>query len=302
LPNDVPSSGGLNCEHRRHQDDQPDELTGDQVHVVYLLSSDADDEQLDTNGTLNRSVTAANRWLADRTGRRLRFDTCGGHLDVSFLRLDRTNADLESQTNDALPQTLETELASRGMLTPHKLVLAFYGGPYDQCGQADHPPDLPGQLAVVFPHGGDFIKVCGSPAACLDTPGKIEADLVHELFHALGAVAPCAPHYDVTRPGHVTDRGDLMDGFRLADVSDIVDIGNDDYFNTGRTDCVDVARSTFLSPTVEGAVEPPGWSTGLPGTLMPADAGLSAGCHTDNDCPPPVPHCCASSKCAVSCP
>ena len=44
--------------------DRPDSVSGPQVHVVYALPSDGVDRSLDVDGTLTRSVTAWERWLA----------------------------------------------------------------------------------------------------------------------------------------------------------------------------------------------------------------------------------------------
>src|SRR5262245_9110300 len=56
--------------------DRPDQVTGSQMHVMYVLPSDGIDEQLDVNGTIGTSVLAFNLWLLDQTPNRwLRLDT-----------------------------------------------------------------------------------------------------------------------------------------------------------------------------------------------------------------------------------
>lgn len=59
--------------------DRPDDSPEPQIHVLYVLPSDRGDRELDTNGTLESSVAAFQRWLAGQTGGRvLRLDTSGG--------------------------------------------------------------------------------------------------------------------------------------------------------------------------------------------------------------------------------
>src|SRR5262245_10086307 len=50
----------------RHTEDLPDDLTGKQVRILYLVPSDGLDRNLDTNGVLNTSVGAWQKWLAER--------------------------------------------------------------------------------------------------------------------------------------------------------------------------------------------------------------------------------------------
>ena len=52
--------------------DLADDESGYQVHLLYVVASDAEDRELDTNGAVERSVEAWNGWLAEQTsGRRL---------------------------------------------------------------------------------------------------------------------------------------------------------------------------------------------------------------------------------------
>ena len=81
-----------------------------------------------------------------------------------------------------------------------------------------------------------------------DSVSTFEVVMVHELFHAFGAVASCAPNY--IEGSHVNDaENDLM--FAGVERSPrggetFIDIGRDDYYGHGRPDCNDVSRSRFL--------------------------------------------------------
>ncbi|MDH3499503.1 MAG: S-layer homology domain-containing protein [Acidimicrobiia bacterium] len=69
----------------------------------------------------------------------------------------------------------------------------------------------------------------------------------HELTHLLGAVPGCAPNSDGT--GHVSDdkRDILYSGIDGRDWDNLMlDPGNDDYYDHGRSDCTDLADSPLL--------------------------------------------------------
>ena len=80
--------------------------------------------------------------------------------------------------------------------------------------------------------------------------------MIHEVFHALGAVAFSGPP-NGDGDGHIkNDETDLMGGsqgiVRL-------DPGNDDYWRHGRSSFVDVYRSAFMNPPEPNAVLPANW-------------------------------------------
>jgi hypothetical protein len=84
-------------------------------------------------------------------------------------------------------------------------------------------------------------------AASNEAPGYWESSLLHEVLHSLGLVATCAPHY--TLDGHVSD--DPRDVMYAGDQPwnpSVLDAGHDDYFDHGRADCPDFARSALLDP------------------------------------------------------
>jgi predicted short-subunit dehydrogenase-like oxidoreductase (DUF2520 family) len=48
--------------------DRPDEVAGEQVHFLYVLPTDAPDEELDVNGLLTASIARMQAWLAQQSG------------------------------------------------------------------------------------------------------------------------------------------------------------------------------------------------------------------------------------------
>src|SRR5207249_2351225 len=99
--------------------------------------------------------------------------------------------------------------------------------------------------------------------------------VVHELFHALGAVPKCAPHSTGTY--HSTDPTDVMSATGIRRGAKI-DPGHDDYFETGRSDCPDLARSPYVTKAnyARLVLRPSGggW-IGRRGTLVSCNTGHS---------------------------
>src|SRR6187551_2488040 len=76
-------AAGNPCGVGRTSLDRPDDVSGYQVRVSYVLPSDGRDEELDLNGALERSIAVTREWMFQQThGRVLRFDTCQGKLDI----------------------------------------------------------------------------------------------------------------------------------------------------------------------------------------------------------------------------
>jgi len=75
----VATSGAARSGLDRSTTDRPDDITGPQVHAMYVVPADGTDRALDTNGTIAASVANRDGWLRGQTGGRgLRLDTFGG--------------------------------------------------------------------------------------------------------------------------------------------------------------------------------------------------------------------------------
>ncbi|MEX2647128.1 MAG: PASTA domain-containing protein, partial [Gaiellaceae bacterium] len=74
-----------------------------------------------------------------------------------------------------------------------------------------------------------------------------EFAMLHDIFHGLGAAPTCSPHH--TLSGHVSDSpNDLMwSGGQPWQLPPKLDIGRDDYWGHGRSDCLDVSGSPYLT-------------------------------------------------------
>lgn len=233
--------------------DRPDEISGSQVHVVYAVPSDGTDRSLDQDGTLANSVGSFQTWLAGQTGgRNLRLDTFGGNLDVSFVRLNRTDAELASHGVYARDR-LEEELAELGFNWSNKVYAVYYDGSNRvSCGAGAWPPTLPGRVAALYLRGTPpDSPPCIShefARSATDQPEYLEFAMLHEILHTLGFVGLSAPHH--TLSGHVSDdpRDLMYAGDRPWNPS-LLDAGQDDYHGANVPMVVlNLVQSLFLTP------------------------------------------------------
>lgn len=179
--------------------DRPDDYSGSQIHVIYAVPKGGVDRQLDLTSTIPFSLGAINRWLETQIGRKVRFDTYNGDLDIQFVQLPRTNAEYMA-TNDKFRQ-LRADITPVAPTGPKNL-LVFYEGPgaSAECGTSTMPQTTSGQqFSAVYLVGG------GSPGCWLDTATSATAAAttydsipMHELFHGFGAnhlpAFPTAPY------------------------------------------------------------------------------------------------------------
>jgi len=264
---------------QRNYSDNVNDTSFYQVHPVYVLPSDQIDEQLDLNGSIATSVAAAGKWMQQRAGgQSLKFDTYKGALDVSFIRLTKSDADMQKEAIQKygsvafLREVIENELDIRGFNNDGTMYIVFYGGSTTwACGGAPLPPDGPqGNVVALYLWGAvPGYAPCHNNLFAKDenSAGYWEWSIIHEIFHGLGAVPnpgrPNTPSYcapNSTGDGHSSDTPtDLMYSGTEAWRPDVIDFGNDDYFNINNPGCTDIAKSVFLRPADSAAVPPPGW-------------------------------------------
>lgn len=227
--------------------DRRDDVRGPQVHALYVLPSDGADRRLDTNGTIAASFANWQGWLRGQTfNNGIRLDTSGGELDVTFVRLSRTDAQLASR-GLGLRDALEDELRAKGSVRAGKVYAAYYdGSSAAACGGGAWPPRLPGAVAALY------LRATFGPGATCYEPERSRSGLqimdfamLHELMHTMGYVPSCAPNH--TRDGHVSDSPrDLMyagdEPWRPA----VLDVGSNDYFHAHILGCSEFAVSRYL--------------------------------------------------------
>jgi plastocyanin len=244
--------------------DRIDDVVGPQVHLMYVLPSDGTDRALDTDGTIAGSVSSFQTWLAARTGdRALRFDTYGGSLDITFFRLARTDATIES-FDAFVRDEIEDETTAAGFDAPGKIYAVYYDGMSNwSCGGGAWPPTLVGNVAALYLNGlyDSEVPCRDNPfAGPGDPPAYAEFAMLHEIMHTLGFVATCAPNH--TRSGHTSDNAnDLMwagDGYWAPGGwgAMVLDDGHDDYYGHRNGSCRDFDDSAYLgvNPTCPTSV------------------------------------------------
>jgi uncharacterized protein YkwD len=242
----------------RHTRDQPDDFKGYQIHVVYALPKGAPDEELDRKGTLARAVEVMNDWLSrNGDGAALRFDTHQNDLDVTFMRLSATDAELQAGTGGAF-DGIRAEITEAGFITPGKILAVFYG--------ADGVRDDETHIGKAIPgFGVAFLKSTAHyslQSAITNT--ALETVMLHELVHALGMNVSDAK-------AHVFDKpNDLMATKGSVEREVLLDYKRDNYFAHGLAGDFDLSRSLVLKRPPADARPPNDW----PYSLVPAPDGL----------------------------
>lgn len=238
----------------RSATNRADETPLPKYRILYVLPSDGADRALDTDGTIARTVSSWERWYAAQTGgRTLRLDTSGGALDVTFVRLARTDAQMTAY-GDFIRDSLEKQLGQLGQTgAANTLLLVYYdGGHQTRCGSSASPPGLPGVVAALFLRGLATGPVpCASNAFAMTpsaAPGYLEFVAAHEALHLLGIVTAGAPNF--VAGGHVgNDPTDLMYAGAQAWRPATLDVSRSSYYNPGglRAGLVNVAQSPYLA-------------------------------------------------------
>ena len=235
--------------------DRPDDKTGYQLHVLYVVPQGGDDQNLDTNGTLASSMAAMNHWLEAETGQTFKVDTYQGEIDITYFELNRDEQTLR-RYQLAIATEIEVALQKAGFHQAKKLYVAYYEGRPSRniCGQAAQPPELTGNVAVVY------LSACNMATwpVPLEEAGLREFVLVHEVFHLLGAVPSCAPN-TVGNTAHTTDSLQDLMAPGISDTIPKIDVGRNDYFQHENRGCLDLSDSVFLEPEQAYQRVPPGW-------------------------------------------
>src|SRR3989344_578449 len=275
---------------QRNLTDQEDDSTDYQIHVLYVVPKDGVDHQYDTNGAIALSVSSWQNWLCNQTnGQYLKLDTSNGVLDITFVRLNSTNNEIESGSelpysgvdpnyNPYVVNDLWIQLNDLGYREPNKIYAVYYDGSSNySCGGGGRPFNV----AVEIMQGGDPSfgpdAMCDSVHLTTDIryPSNMEFGMIHELIHGLGFAPQCYPHYtgylgerrgsldENILQGHVSDGNyDLMytgDDTWMTGPGMVLDKNHDDYYDTNIPGCLDLKKSAFL---VNGGSElPPYWGT-----------------------------------------
>ena len=184
--------------------DRPDIVEGSKIHVIYFVPSDAQDNQLDTNGVLENSVASMNTFLEQDIGRSPRLDTYldagTPRLDISFVLGERTASEYAQDPHpDGAFGAVTDELEHRGWTESGavKRYFVYFEGPAESaniCGTA--------YLNITGGYAQWSVVWLGASPGCgardFGTPetggGMSEAIALHENFHNEGMVPLEALH------------------------------------------------------------------------------------------------------------
>ena len=261
--------------------DMPDDLSGPQVHFLYVVPSDGADGQLDTNGGMEQSIARIERWFVTQAGNQgLRVDRQNGVPDITFVRLPHSDAQATARNPWPL-WVMGEDLVAAGFNNPLKVYAALYDGHSTwACGGASSPA-LP-KLGAMYLQA----QPTNDPRPCRDAPGfgtgtdrpgYFEIGLLHEILHVIGFTPRCAPHASVSAfPDHVNDSPtDLMYGPDAKSTAGwnwanaVLDFNHDDYYRANIQGCPDLSNSPYVA-----ALHPISVTARGPGTVTSKPAGI----------------------------
>ncbi len=172
--------------------DRPDEVTGFQIHLIYVVTADGIDEQRDLNGEIDKWVNESQAWLQNNFGHQLLFDTYKGKVDVTFLQSKYTKAQLCFETCDTLYK-LADEIRSQDPNLAANKTLYFNFSEILHPGYCGWAHGF-GNLSLGFSKG----QTCNNPYLVsingLSSPAKT---LMHEVFHTFGVSHVCSNDSDI---------------------------------------------------------------------------------------------------------
>jgi hypothetical protein len=240
--------------------DMPDEISGPQVHFLYVVPADGTDRQLDANGAMEQSINRIERWFEAQTrDQALRIDTYKGAPDITFVRMPHSDAQATS-TNPWPLWVIGEDLVAAGFNNQAKVYAAFYDGHSTwACGGAKSPalPKL-GAMYLLAQPTNDPRPCSDAPGfgTGTDRPGYFEIGLLHEILHVIGFTPHCAPHASADGYGdHVDDSPtDLMYGPDARSRAGwdwahaVLDYNHDDYYRAHIPGCPDLSESPYLQP------------------------------------------------------
>ena len=280
------ASAGAASTRDRAVTDMPDDISGPQVHFLYVVPSDGADGQLDTNGVMEQSIARIENWVVTQTGNQaLKVDTYKGVPDITFFRLPRSDA----QATEVHPWpiwAIGEDLVAAGFNDPAKVYAALYDG-RSIMGVWRSEVACPAEAGChVHPRRGQrTIRAHVSDAPGFgtgtDRPGYFEIGLLHEVMHVTRVRAELRSPRErrhlakscQRQPNgpHVRSRRDKSPaGWDWS--SAVLDFNHDDYYRAHIPGCPDFSDSPYLMPLHSVSVTASG-----PGTVTSAPAGI--------DCP-----------------
>jgi hypothetical protein len=175
--------------------DRPDDVSGYQVHLVYVVPNGSTDLNADTNGQIDAWVKEGNAWLSGKVGRGFQFDTFQGMTDVTFLSSKYRVPELCRENCNTLSKLKDEYIAQNPTFDNSKTLFFMFSDKLglDSCGWAYYNSNL--ALAHNLGDTGDQCNRLTSKASSgLTYPAKI---IIHELIHTFGIYHVCMDSSDL---------------------------------------------------------------------------------------------------------
>ena len=255
--------------------DLPDVDNGFNIHVMYVLPADGTDKEFDLNSKIGMMVYQMNKWFFKQTknrifkeGQFLKFDRKeNGKLDITFLRIGLSDETISREGIQAV-NTIQPEISRLGFNDPKKIYFVVYGGSNrDVCASSQLPGHVPkstiaNTAAIYYP--GKKTGTCAEGEYGFKPEFNMTASsALHEIFHALGVVPKCAPDHLTFKSegtindgigGHLAVAGDIMYSVQsnvTFSKPEYLDLKSINYYNHNNNDCLDLAKSIYVYPTVD---------------------------------------------------
>ena len=207
--------------------DQPDVTDEPQVHFIYILNKDSEDNEWDINGKMEKELLAANEKVFEMTKgkQKFRYDMReDGKLDISFVRFNK-----QYKGNYGMNYP-DAYLTQKGFNDPNKLYFAWADVKHRDGGQGS------------VHHGYIFLQ-----SKYITNANKRMMMTLHEILHVNGFAWPCTKG---NSNGH-TSSSTVIGG----------PVGDDSYrlgvlYDHGDDTCPDFKDSAFLDPTSNNPFNP----------------------------------------------
>ena len=207
--------------------DQPDVTDEPQVHFIYILNKDSEDNEWDINGKMEKELLAANEKVFEMTKgkQKFRYDMReDGKLDISFVRFNK-----QYKGNYGMNYP-DAYLTQKGFNDPNKLYFAWADVKHSDGGHGS------------VHHGYIFLQ-----SKYITNANKRMMMTLHEILHVNGFAWPCTKG---NSKGH-TSSSTVIGG----------PVGDDSYrlgvlYDHGDDTCPDFKDSAFLDPTSNNPFNP----------------------------------------------
>jgi hypothetical protein len=178
--------------------DQPDAVTGFQIHAFYVVPADGVDHSYDTNGYIAGILDEGNNFIRSQLGYGIPIDRTSSGYDIQYLKSNLSTAAFQS-SQGLTDRMLKDSLALENPGTNRKDYIFFLDVRNLSNSQACGIGNTSGMSSVV---------AIGTGAECTGDPYNLKnyasSTWLHELFHNFGVDHTLNDPCDLMRGGNTT--------------------------------------------------------------------------------------------------